>query len=199
MNLPLSSLVIASHNTGKVHEIEQLVAPLGIAVKSATEMSLPEPEETGDSFAANAQLKSQSALKHSGLPSLADDSGLVVPALSGAPGIYSARWAGPKKDFSLAIQRLQDEGAQTGMPAYFICILALSRPNERDKLFEGRINGTLTFPAKGELGFGYDPIFTADGHHKTFAEIDSGLKQAISHRAVAFKKFVTFLDSLSKV
>ncbi len=191
-------LVIASHNAGKVREIDALLAPMGVAVKSAGELNLPEPEETGSTFAANALLKSQSACEHSGLASLADDSGLVVPSLQGAPGIYSARWAGENKDFNLAMQRLADEGATTGTPAYFVCVLALSQPNEKDVTFEGRVEGTLTFPARGEHGFGYDPVFVPNGHQQTFAEIDGAIKQSISHRANAFKKFVTYLEDTTK-
>lgn len=196
--MEFDTLVIASHNAGKVREIGALLAPMGITVKSAADLDLPEPIEDGDSFVANALLKSRSAVKHSALASLADDSGLVVPSLNGAPGIYSARWAGESKDFSLAMHRLQDEGCVTGTPAYFVCVLALSYPDGSDKSFEGRVDGTLTFPPRGEKGFGYDPVFVPDGYEQTFAEIDGELKQSISHRADAFHKFVTFLESETK-
>ncbi len=192
------TLVIASHNKGKVREIDELFTPMGISVKSAADLNLPEPVEDGDSFVANALIKSQSAVKHSGLTSLADDSGLVVPSLNGAPGIYSARWAGENKDFSIAMQRLQDEGCETGTPAYFVCVLALSYPDGTNETFEGKIEGALTFPPRGQHGFGYDPVFIPNGYEHSFAEIDSELKQTISHRADAFKKFVTFLESETK-
>ena len=191
-------LVIASHNAGKVREIGELLAPMGVKVKSASELNLPEPIEDGDSFTANARIKSQSAFENSGLASLADDSGLVVPSLDGAPGIYSARWAGPAKDFNIAMQRLQDEGCETGTPAYFICVLALSRPDVEDEVFEGRIEGNLTFPARGEKGFGYDPVFVPNGYDTTFAEMDHATKQNISHRARAFAQFVEYLSCNAK-
>lgn len=191
-------LVIASHNAGKVREIGELLAPMGVGVVSANELNLPEPIEDGDSFVANALIKSQSAYQHSGLPSLADDSGLVVPTLDGAPGIYSARWAGPNKDFSIAMQRLQQEGADTGTPAYFICVLALSQADKADEVFEGRVHGTLRFPPAGDKGFGYDPVFVPNGHSQSFAEINPAVKQSISHRAEAFEKFVTFVAAHTK-
>jgi XTP/dITP diphosphohydrolase len=190
----LKELVIASHNAGKVSEIDELLQPLGIAVKSATALSLPEPVEDGDSFIANALIKSRSALEHGKMAALADDSGLAVPLLDGAPGIYSARWAGPNKDFSVAMKRLQEEGCETGTPAYFICVLALSQPGQEDVVFEGRIDGTLAFPARGEKGFGYDPVFIPEGYEQSFAEIDPAMKQKISHRAKAFEKFLEYLS-----
>ena len=193
-----AELIIASHNAGKVREIGELVEPLGISVRSAAELDLPEPVEDGDSFTANALIKSQSALKHSGNASLADDSGLVVPSLDGAPGIYSARWAGPEKDFAVAMERLQKEGCETGTPAYFICVLALSQPDRQDIVFEGRVDGTLTFPPQGEKGFGYDPVFVPKGYEVTFAQMDPVEKHRISHRASAFEKFVMFLKNQAK-
>lgn len=196
--MQFDTLVIASHNQGKVREIGSLLAPMGIAVKSASDMNLPEPVEDAKTFVDNALIKSHSAVSHSGIASLSDDSGLVVPSLNGAPGIYSARWAGENKDFSIAMQRLQDEGCITGTAAYFICVLALSYPDGTDKTFEGKVHGTLTFPARGEHGFGYDPIFVPNGHEQTFAEIDGGIKQSISHRANAFKKFVIFIENETK-
>lgn len=198
MKAAFDELIIASHNAGKVREIAALVAPMGIKVISATEAKLPEPIEDGETFIDNALIKSQSACKHSSKASLADDSGLVVPALGGAPGIYSARWAGKNKDFNLAMQRLQDEGCETGTFAYFVCVLALSRPNVEDIVFEGRVDGTLKFPPAGDTGFGYDPVFVPNGYDITFAEMESSAKQAISHRADAFKKLVMFLESVAK-
>jgi len=186
-------LVIASHNAGKVKEIGELIAPLGIRVISATDANVEEPEETGDSFAENATLKSEYSLSATGYPALADDSGLVVPALGGAPGIYSARWAGPNKDFSIAFARIQRDLGEKPANAYFICVLALSIPGRCTQIFEGRIDGTLTFPPRGNKGFGYDPIFIPEGYDKTFAEFDPDHKNSISHRALAFAKFLDFL------
>ena len=190
-------LVIASHNAGKVKEIGALIAPLGIKVLSATEAGVDEPEETGDTFIANASLKSENACAISNLPSLADDSGLVVPAIGGAPGIYSARWAGPNKDFNTAFARIQSELGDKSTAAYFVCVLALSLPNQSTEIFEGRIHGTLTFPPRGQKGFGYDPIFIPEGHTQTFAEIDPDLKNNISHRAKAFALFLSHLKATS--
>ncbi|MDG1287286.1 MAG: RdgB/HAM1 family non-canonical purine NTP pyrophosphatase [Rickettsiales bacterium] len=198
MTAPFEQLVIASHNAGKVREIDALLAPMGVQVKSAAELDLPEPVEDGDTFAANALIKSQSACGKSGLASLADDSGLAVPMLDGAPGIYSARWAGPNKDFDVAMKRLQTQGCETGTPAYFICVLALSQPDAQDVVFEGRVDGTLTFPMRGEKGFGYDPVFVPQGYDTTFAEMDAQAKQSISHRSLAFEKFVTFIEAPTK-
>ncbi|MEY4880540.1 MAG: hypothetical protein RJB62_2009 [Pseudomonadota bacterium] len=185
-----ATLVVASHNPGKVREIEELLAPYSFAPKGAAELGLAEPEENGATFIDNALIKSRSAAKLSGLPSLADDSGLCVEALNGAPGIYSARWAGPEKDFALAMHRVETElGANPERRAYFVCVLALSLPDGRDETFEGRVYGTLTFPPRGKQGFGYDPIFVPEGGHLTFGEMDPGSKHAISHRAKAFAKF----------
>ena len=165
-------LVIASHNPGKVTEIGALVAPYDIAVVSAGELGLPEPEETGDSFEANALLKAHAAAAASKLPALADDSGLVVPALGGAPGIYSARWAGPGRDFSVAMERVEHElGTSADRSAWFTCVLALSWPDGHSETFEGRVNGTLVWPPRGDKGFGYDPMFVADGYDITFGEM----------------------------
>ena len=193
MAAPFDDLVIASHNAGKVREIGDLLAPLGVNVRSAAELNLSEPEEDGDTFIANALIKSQSACKESAMAALADDSGLVVPLLDGAPGIYSARWAGESKDFNIAMDRLQAEGCVTGTPAYFICVLALSRPNMPDEVFEGRVDGKLAFPARGDKGFGYDPVFVPNGYDITFAQMDGDAKQLISHRADAFNKFIKWL------
>lgn len=192
-------LVIASHNEGKVREFRELLAPFGFSVKSARELNLPEPEETGTTFEANAELKARAAAETSGLLSLADDSGLAVPALDGAPGIYSARWAGEEKDFSVAMNRVAHElharGVDpTGTPAYFVCVLSLAYPNGEVVNLRGEIHGTLTFPARGERGFGYDPIFVPNGYAETFGEFDPALKNRISHRAQAFVQLTDYLN-----
>lgn len=187
-------LVIASHNPGKVREIEDLLTPFGIEVVSARTLKLPEPEETGRSFAENAVLKADSATAGSGLAALADDSGLVVPALDGAPGIYSARWAGPDKDFARAMERVNRElGENRDRHAYFVCALALARPGEETRVFEGRVDGTLLWPPRGDRGFGYDPMFLPDGRNESFGEMDPAEKHAISHRARAFRDFDSWL------
>ena len=187
-------LIIATHNAGKLREFGELLAPLGISVKSAGELGISEPEETGATFIENAQLKARHSAAASGLPALADDSGLVIPAIGGAPGIYSARWAGPNKDFSVAFARIQHELDDKPRDAYFVCVLALSLPNRGEEIvFEGRIHGTLTFPPRGSNGFGYDPIFTPEGYDVTFAEMDANIKNRISHRANAFSKFMEYV------
>lgn len=189
-------LVIASHNSGKLREIAQLIAPFGIQAVSAGEMGVDEPEETGLTFAENAALKARNTAQKTGLFALADDSGLAIPALGGAPGIYSARWAGKDKDFSQAFARIQKELAEksiadaNGTAAYFMCALCLAAPDGDERIFEGRIDGKLVFPPRGEQGFGYDPIFIPEGYDITFAEMDSDEKHKISHRARAFAKFV---------
>jgi XTP/dITP diphosphohydrolase len=190
---PGGKLVVASHNPGKLREIMELLAPYGIESLGAAQLGLPEPEETGTSFAENARLKAEAATKGSGLHALADDSGLCVAALDGAPGIYSARWAGPSKDFRFAMARVQRELHETGghdTRAYFICALALAAPGGETEVFEGRVYGALTFPPRGDKGFGYDPIFVPEGHRITFGEMEPKVKHAMSHRAVAFAKFV---------
>ena len=187
-----SRLVVASHNKGKVREIEELLVPHGLAVAGAGALGITEPEETGTSFAENAKLKAEAAMEASGLPALADDSGLCVAALDGAPGIYSARWAGEAKDFRLAMRRVEDEMNKSGNPdkrAYFVCALALAAPGATTEVFEGRVHGALTFPPRGDKGFGDDPIFVPEGHRFTFGEMDAAAKHAISHRARAFEKF----------
>ena len=186
-------LVIASHNPGKVKEIRELIAPLGIVTSGAAELGLSEPEETGETFAANAMLKAEAAMREAGLAALADDSGLCVASLDGAPGIYSARWAGPTKDFRLAMQRVEAELGQRDSPdhrASFVCVLALAAPDAETEIFEGRVYGTVSFPPRGNGGFGYDPIFVPEGYRVTFGEMDPAVKHAMSHRARAFAKFV---------
>tara|TARA_R110002072_G_scaffold126530_2_gene263383 strand:+ start:1018 stop:1623 length:606 start_codon:yes stop_codon:yes gene_type:complete len=184
-------LVIASHNPGKVREIGELLSPWQIEVVSASELNLPEPEETGDSFVANAKLKADAAAFAAELPALADDSGLAVNGLGGAPGIYSARWGGPDKDFDLAMARVNDElGDNPDRTARFVCALALTWPDGHCEVFEGDVAGTLVWPPRGDKGFGYDPMFLADGDSGTYGEIDPAAKHASSHRAVAFAKLI---------
>ena len=196
--LAAARLIVASHNAGKVREIAALLEPLGIAAVGAAALGLAEPEETGDTFIANAALKARAATDASGEPALADDSGLVVPALDGAPGIYSARWAGPGKDFRVAMDRIEAELAArgletTGTAAYFVCALALAWPDGHCETVEGRVDGTLTFPPCGGHGFGYDPIFVPDGHARTFGEMPAEEKQPLTHRARAFEQLAAFL------
>jgi XTP/dITP diphosphohydrolase len=183
-------LVIASHNRGKVEEISALLMPFRIAALAAASLGIPEPEETGDSFEANAALKAGAAAQASGLPALADDSGLVVPALGGAPGIYSARWAGPTKDFRIAMARVHRELDEQDRSALFVAVLALAWPDGDLELFRGEVAGALVWPPRGERGFGYDPIFVPAGGEATFGEIEPAAKHLISHRARAFAKLV---------
>jgi XTP/dITP diphosphohydrolase len=183
-------LVVASHNQGKVEEISALLAPFAIDTVSAARLSMAEPEETGDSFEANAALKARAAADVSGLPALADDSGLVVPALGGAPGIYSARWAGSAKDFCAAMERVHRELGDRDRSARFVAALALAWPDGGLELFRGEVSGGLVWPPRGERGFGYDPIFVPEGGVQTFGEIDPAEKHKISHRARAFAKLV---------
>ena len=187
---PVDRLVIASHNPGKVEEIAALLAPFAIATIAARSLGIAEPEETGDSFEANATLKARAATEASGLPALADDSGLVVPALGGAPGIYSARWAGPAKDFQLAMERVHRELGNKDRSARFVAVLALARPGGDTELFRGEVEGSLAWPPRGDRGFGYDPMFIPQGATLTFGEIDPEEKHRISHRARAFAKLV---------
>jgi XTP/dITP diphosphohydrolase len=182
------SLVVASHNPGKVVELAALLSPFGIAAVSAAELGLEEPEEHGASFAANARLKAEAAARASALPALADDSGLEVAALGGAPGIHSARWAGPEKNFAAAMARIERELAGTDSTARFVCALALCWPDGHCEAFEGTVEGRLVFPPRGKRGFGYDPIFVPDGDERTFGEMDPAEKDRISHRADAFAK-----------
>ncbi len=194
----ISPLLVASHNAGKVREIEALLAPLAIEVRSAAALNLPEPEETGSSFEANAELKARAAAEASGLWALADDSGLAVPALDGAPGIYSARWAGETKDFQLAMQRVMQElqacGQEpSGSAAYFVCALSLASPRGDLHTVRGEVHGTLTFPPRGSQGFGYDPIFIPTGYSETFGEMAAEAKHAMSHRAHAFTALLNHL------
>jgi XTP/dITP diphosphohydrolase len=186
-------LVVASHNQGKVREIKALLGPHGIEPVSAGDLKLPEPEETGLTFIANAELKARAAADASGHPALADDSGLWVDALAGAPGIYSARWAGPTKDFRIAMARVEKELKEKGasdLSAKFVCALSIAMPHGEIKSFEGEVHGHLAFPPRGDRGFGYDPIFIPQGWDQTFAEIDPQTKNDMSHRAQAFTKLL---------
>jgi XTP/dITP diphosphohydrolase len=206
-------LVIASHNEGKVREIRDLLGPYGIEPVSAAELDLPEPDEIGVSFVENAELKAREAADLSGLPALADDSGLCVEALGDRPGIFSARWAlardprvppaaGPgevegPRDFGLAMRRVHEElealGPDASRAAHFVCALAVCWPDGRSEWFEGRVDGSLVWPPRGERGFGYDPMFLPAGRDMTFGEMDPGVKHSISHRADAFRKLVAAL------
>ena len=183
-------LALATHNPGKLVEIGDLVAPLGITTKGAAELGVPEPEETGASFEENAALKALAVSRATGLPSLADDSGLVVPALGGAPGIYSARWAGAQKDFAAAMRRVERELGAGERAASFVAVLALAWPDGHVESFRGEVGGSLVFPPRGSRGFGYDPLFLPAGGGETFGEMDPALKHAISHRAVAFRQLL---------
>jgi XTP/dITP diphosphohydrolase len=197
-------LVIASHNQGKVREIRTLLEPYGIEPVSAGDLDLPEPEETGITFVENALLKAHAAAKESGLPALADDSGLCVAALNNAPGVYTADWAekqgfegGPGRDWYMAMGKVEGKLAELGpdvdRSAYFVCTLALAWPDGEEAVFEGRVHGTLCWPPCGTMGFGYDPVFVPIGRSESFAEIAPEEKHGISHRADAFRKLVAAL------
>lgn len=191
-------LVIASHNKGKVREIAELLGPYGIEPVSAADLDLPEPEETGNSFVDNADLKARLAADLSGLPALADDSGLCVDALEGRPGIFSARWAGEERDFGVAMERVHEEllakEPEAGRNAHFVCALSVAWPEDGQcESFEGRVDGVIVWPPRGDRGFGYDPIFQPIGYELTFGEMDPAEKHAISHRADAFRKLVAVL------
>ena len=195
-------VVVATHNPGKLREMRELLAPYGIAAVSAGELGLAEPDETGTMFSENAAIKAAAAAQSSGLPAFADDSGLCVDALDGAPGLFSARWAGPAKDFAAAMARVERELQRRGATApsdrraHFVSALVLAWPDGHEELFEGRVHGTLVWPPRGERGFGYDPMFQPDGHVNTFGELSPEEKhgiswtdaggQALSHRARAF-------------
>ncbi len=195
-------LVIATHNEGKLREISALLEPFGIACTGAAELDLPEPEETGVTFIDNAELKARTAADLSGLPALADDSGLCVEALGGMPGVFSARWAEARegnRDFALAMERVWEQveacGPQVSRDAHFVCALAIAWPNDgQTESFEGRVDGQLVWPPRGDQGFGYDPMFLPEGHERTFGEMDPDAKHGISHRARAFRKLVAELE-----
>jgi XTP/dITP diphosphohydrolase len=186
-------IVVASHNEGKVRELAQLFAPYGVTCIAAASLGLPEPEETGASFAENAAIKADAAAKASGMIAIADDSGLEVAALGGAPGIHAARWGGEARDFSLAMARVHRELEAKGasdLRANFTCALALAAPEGPTRVFEGKVFGVLTWPPRGSLGFGYDPIFVPEGYTQTFGEIARAEKNALSHRMRAFEKLM---------
>jgi len=202
MNPVGDKLVIATHNEGKLREIRALVAPFGITCLGAAELDLPEPEETGTSFVANAELKARAAADLSGLPALSDDSGLSVDALHGEPGIHSARWAEDeegRRDFGRAMERveaaLQVAGPEAGRGAHFTCALSLAWPDGRIESFEGKVFGHLVWPSRGANGFGYDPVFVPHGHEQTFGEMEPEAKHAMSHRAKAFEQLVGWLGT----
>jgi len=189
-------LVIATHNPGKLAEMRDLIAPYGIDVVSAGELDLPEPDETGTSFRDNARIKATAAASASGLPAFADDSGLAVDALGGAPGIHSARWAGPSKDFAAAMLMIEEKLQASGTSnrrAHFVSALCVAWPDGHIEEFEARVDGTLVWPPRGTQGFGYDPMFLPEGHTRTFGEMDAEEKhglpprgKGLSHRARAF-------------
>ena len=191
-------IVIATHNSGKLRELRELLAPFGVEAVSAGELGLAEPEETGASFRANARIKAQAAAAAAGLPAFADDSGLAVEALEGAPGIHSARWAGPDKDFAGAMQKIETllrERGTSDRRAHFVSALCVAWPDGHLEEFEGRVDGTLVFPPRGDQGFGYDPVFLPEGHTHTFGEMSADEKhglppkgKGLSHRARAFLK-----------
>ncbi|WP_347718619.1 RdgB/HAM1 family non-canonical purine NTP pyrophosphatase [Sphingomonas sp.] len=198
-----AKIVIATHNPGKLREIRAMLAPLGIRCVGAEELDLPEPEETGVTFVDNAELKARQAADLSGLPALADDSGLSVDALHGNPGIYSARWAEDgdgSRDFGRAMERVWREvelaGPDAGHDAHFVCALSLAWPDGAIESFEGRCDGTLVWPPRGDRGFGYDPMFVKAGMDQSFGEIDQAEKHRISHRADAFAKLVAALGQV---
>jgi XTP/dITP diphosphohydrolase len=189
-------LVIASHNKGKVRELTALLAPFGVEPVSAADLDLPEPVETGTTFFANAELKARSAADLSGLPALADDSGICVEALGGDPGVYTADWAETPtgRDWNLAMRKVEDalvaKGPDAGRAAHFVCVLALAWPDGHVEWFEGRAEGSLVWPPRGTLGFGYDPMFVPQGGAQTYGEMDPAEKHASSHRADAFRQLV---------
>jgi XTP/dITP diphosphohydrolase len=192
-HLTAGKLVLASHNQGKVDEIGALLAPYGSQVVSVADLRLPVPEETGGSFIANAEIKAQAATAATGLPALADDSGLCVAALGGAPGVRSADWAGPKRDFGQAmrrVQRLLEDQGSDDRRAWFVCALVLAWPDGHVEAFEGEAHGHLVWPPRGTRGFGYDPMFVPNGHSLSFGEMSPEQKHAISHRADAFARLV---------
>lgn len=195
------TLVIATHNAGKLREIGALLAPYGLNCISAGSLGLPEPAETGTTFVENALIKARAAAQGSGLPALADDSGLCVAALDGRPGVYTADWAerqwfegAPGRDWYMAMGKVEgllaEQGPDVDRSGYFVCVLAIAWPDGESAVYEGRVNGTLTWPPRGTLGFGYDPVFVPLGASQTFAEIDPEEKHRISHRADAFAKLV---------
>ncbi|WP_017932314.1 RdgB/HAM1 family non-canonical purine NTP pyrophosphatase [Robiginitomaculum antarcticum] len=196
MGLDFDRIIVASHNEGKVREIRDLLRPYGLNVQSAAELGLPDVEETGATFIANAELKSIAAAKAAGLPALSDDSGLAVDALGGAPGIYSARWTeedGGARNWALGMTRVQEameKSGRTETDAHFVCALSLAFPDGSARTYVGKVHGHIIWPARGNSGFGYDPIFLPQGFDQTFGEMDPDKKHAISHRADAFTQLI---------
>ena len=198
---PLGSdrIVLASHNAGKLREIADLIRPLGLSVVSAGDLGLPVPDETEETFAGNARIKAHAAAHAAGLPALSDDSGLIVDALDGDPGVHTADWAETPdgRDFAMAMglvwERLDHRGAPEPRTARFHCTLCLAWPDGEDAVFEGEVAGRLVWPPRGDRGFGYDPMFLPDDHVRTFGEMDPDKKHEMSHRAVAFAAFVQAL------
>ncbi|QLF69181.1 RdgB/HAM1 family non-canonical purine NTP pyrophosphatase [Peteryoungia desertarenae] len=205
--LETRTIVVASHNAGKITEIADLIAPFGFAAKSAAELAFDEPDETGTTFEENAAIKALASAKASGLPALSDDSGLMIDALNGAPGVYTANWAerdDGTRDFAMAMEKvqkaLQEQGAEKPQErtARFVSVLCLAWPDGHTEFFRGEVEGTIAWPPRGTAGFGYDPIFQPEGHKRTFGEMTAhekhgwkpGETQALSHRARAFKQFV---------
>ena len=183
------TLILASHNQGKLREIRELLAPFAVTVKTVGELGLPEPDETETTYMGNAILKAKAAALASGLPALSDDSGFEMMALDKDPGLYSARWAGPNKDFSMAMQKVQDAFVASGSTdrhCRFVCALSIVWPDGHDETVEGIIDGEYIWPPRGDRGFGYDPIFQLEGDHRTFGEVDPEWKHDVSHRAKAF-------------
>lgn len=190
----LKKLLLATHNKGKVAEMSAMLAPYGVEVTSAGELGLPEPAETENTFVGNALIKARAAAAASGLPVLADDSGLCVNALNGDPGVYSADWAGTPRDFNVAMKKVHDAlGDATDRSAYFISVFAIVMPDGTEQIFEGRCNGQIIWPPRGDGGHGYDPVFMADGESRTFGEMMLDEKAKFSHRARAFEKFAEAL------
>ncbi|RBO53260.1 non-canonical purine NTP pyrophosphatase, RdgB/HAM1 family [Rhodovulum sp. BSW8] len=194
------TLLVATHNSGKLEEIADLLKPFGISVTGAADHALPEPEETEDTFVGNARIKAHAAAKATGLPALADDSGLAVDALGGAPGVYTADWAetGSGRDFPMAMEKvwtkLEEANAPEPRTAQFCCTFVLAWPDGHDEVFEGRMPGRIVWPMRGDQGHGFDPIFQPEGYDITFGEMDRWEKNKISHRARAFEKLVSLFD-----
>ena len=192
--MKIEKILLATHNQGKVVEFREMLAPFNIEVISAGDFDLPEPEETGATFQENAELKAVAAVRATNMICLADDSGMCVNGLNGDPGIYSARWGGPEKDFNMAMQRVQDElGNNSDRSAYFFCSLALAFPDGDVKIFDGQIDGELIWPPRGDQGFGYDPMFVPGHDTRSFGEMSQLEKNQVNHRARAFEKLVQYL------
>lgn len=194
----LKELIFASHNKGKIKEIRELLAPLNITVKTSDDIEIPDVEETGTTFAENSLLKSSAIAKMTGIACIADDSGLCVDALNGAPGVYSARYA-PNRDFDKGMEKLlteMNESSNKSRSAHFSCVISLAYPDGKYEIFEGRVDGHIAEKKQGTEGFGYDPLFIPDGFDKSFAELGSEVKNNISHRARAMQKLLAYLKSL---